>query len=214
MSLPTYRKDPHRLALTLVRLVRSDNWVLATNRYRERVARAALLMDWAATGRLANEAEAVELDTSSTGNPGADALLAAVERDPGRSLDYWISARVPVVFGLAQQLRAVGVWRQVRSPLSHRYRDRRPDELVTLRRGLVWVTEDYLPSEPEMIALALLEQLVMPYPKLISTHLVNDLRCGSLTWVVQLVRDYFEQELPKFTPGPSGSGSFNAAYGS
>lgn len=209
MTLPTYGTDEHPLALTLVRLLLTERCRLTTNPYRDTVARAALLVDWAQAGRLVDGAVSVELDTRPSGNPAADALLTAIGGKPDRSLQYWLTARVPVVPQLAQQLCDRGIWEPVLTPRWLRfsqsttgYRDHRAAELATLRLGLDTIAQDGEPADPQLIALAMLALLVVEPPTVIRAELINEYRCRQLTWIIRLVRGFFEDRLPRLALSP------------
>ncbi|NDI47469.1 GPP34 family phosphoprotein [Goekera deserti] len=83
--------------------------------------RAGLLVDLALAGRLTSTETSIELDSTPTGSPAADALLAAMDADPDRPLDDWLDERA---IGLEQVVAALlesGQWRVTRSgPLRRR----------------------------------------------------------------------------------------------
>jgi hypothetical protein len=202
MTLPGYGPDEHPLALTLTRLLLTERGRLLLNPYRNMVARAALLIDWAQAGRLVDGAVSIELDTRPSGDRGADALLTAIEGKPDRPLQYWLTARVTVIPQLAQQLCDRGIWEPAPSPLWRRfssagYRDRRAAELAPLRLQLAAIGQDGKAADPQLIALAMLAQLVVEPPTLIRAELINEYHCRQLSWIIRLVRDYFEDRLPR-----------------
>ena len=78
-------------------------------------------------------------------------------------------------------------------------RDARDWELWPLRGAI----EEALLSgngQPEMIALGMLAELVAEFPEVVPSAMID--QGGHLTWVLGIVRDYFSEELPRFTRGP------------
>jgi hypothetical protein len=72
--------------------------------------RAALLVDLALAGRLEETADSIALDDSPTGVPPLDALLQAVTRTPGTTLDAWLELPRPNLRDLAEEALRSGRW--------------------------------------------------------------------------------------------------------
>jgi Golgi phosphoprotein 3 GPP34 len=111
-------------ALCLDRRGRPAEWLVCSD-----AVRAGLLLDLALAGRISNGPDSIEIESTPTGFPPADRLLAAVAVEPERSLDGWLAERRLGLRDLVEANVGTGRWQQRRLRFRRdRYRDLRPDQ--------------------------------------------------------------------------------------
>lgn len=214
-GLPDSGDAEHRVTTVLVRLLLLRNGSLWHNPLVDAVLRGALLIDWALSGRLVETDDDFELDTTPSGNPAADALLGRIAAEPDCPLTGWLRREQPTLAELVEPLVATGVL----VPTSHRwprkdgYRDPRGAELPALRRRLCDVIVENQPGEAELVALAVLAQLVGVLGITASAAGDDVVRqAGGVSWLLMAIRDFGAERLTylsfrssrSFTTGGSG----------
>lgn len=190
-DLPVSGDAEHQVSIALVRLLRLRNGTLWHNPLVDPLLRAALLIDWALSGRLVERDTELELDTTPSGRPAADALLARIAAEPERPLTSWLRGEQPTLAELVEPLVATGVLVPVQRWRRIRYRDPHEDELPPLRTRLLAVIRENQQAAPAVIALAVLAQLLGVLSD--GASAADDdvvYRAGNLTWLLVAVRDF------------------------
>ena len=197
-SLSTVSGDSeHRVTVSLVRLLRRPNGSIWHNTLVDPVLRGALLIDWTISGRLVEHDADVELDTTPSGNPVTDALLARIAAKPRRPLTDWLLDEQPTSAELVDTLVANGVLTRTDRRLRRDpYLDPRADELPALRTRLRNVLAGSQQEEPPVVALAVLAQLLGVLGSRASA--VEDdvvAGAGELRGLLTVIRDFGARQL-------------------
>jgi Golgi phosphoprotein 3 GPP34 len=198
-SLPTVNGDSeHQVTISLVRLLRRlGGGVMWHNTLVDPVLRGALLIDWTLSGRLVENDTAIELDTTPSGNPAADALLARIAEFPERPLAEWLLDKHPTEAQLVDFLVANGVLVHTYRRLGQdHYLDSRASELLPLWTRLCGVLEGSSQEEPPVVALAVLAQLLGVLSSQASDA-GDDVvaEAGELTGLLTVIRDFGAEQL-------------------
>ncbi|MGY1744093.1 GPP34 family phosphoprotein [Blastococcus sp. SYSU D00695] len=127
--------------------------------------RCGLLVDLALAGRLTLTGEAVDVDTSPTGAPLFDDLLAAIAVEPERPLDAWFGERRLTARRVVDALVAGRRWQVRRTVLGRRHlvldRARAADDV-----RLDPSRKDLSPADAAVAALGATAHLVGPFREL------------------------------------------------
>ena len=102
--------DGERVATLLALLCLQDDGRLTPSRPAAQAVRAGGLVDLALTGRLVEEAEAIDLLPGPEAGPVAEALVAEVDADPGRQLADLVERGRAGLGEAAGDLVARGLW--------------------------------------------------------------------------------------------------------
>lgn len=84
-------------------------------------ARGALLVDLARAGRLVDETDSIAIDVTRTGFVPADRLLAAMQVEPERPLNWWLDRGGVRMEDVADAAVEAGRWTVRRTLLGRRY---------------------------------------------------------------------------------------------
>ncbi len=109
------------VAARLAAICLDDEGRLADYDIWDTAARAALLVDLARAGRLADDTDTITVDPSPTGFPPADRLLAAMEVEPERPLTWWSDHGGVRLEDVAEGCVQAGRWTSQRRLLGRRY---------------------------------------------------------------------------------------------
>lgn len=153
-------------------------------------ARAALLVDLVRARRLAEDADSISVDTSPTGFPPADRLLAAMAVEPERPLAWWVDHGVVGLEDVAEACVQAGRWTVQRRLLGRRYGV--PSEQAVADRGL-----DEGPSadmSPDTAAVAVLALACGAWRRRPEPVTEDELApTGPLRWICETVATQLEQ---------------------
>jgi hypothetical protein len=192
-SLPVSVDSEHQVSLALARLLRRLGGSLWHNKLVDPVLRGAILIDWTLSGRLVEDDTDIELDTTPTGNPAADALLARISEYPEHPLMQWLLDEQPTQSQLVGYLVENGVFIPTDR---HHYLDSRDYELLPLWTRLCGVIQGDQREEPPVVALAVLAQLLGVLSSRASA--ANDdvvAQAGALTGLLTVIRDFAAERL-------------------
>jgi hypothetical protein len=187
--LPAVSGDSeHQVSIALVRLLRRLDGSLWHNTLVDPILRGALLIDWALSGRLVEQDTTIEVDTTPTGYPAADALLARIAAKPERPLTDWLLQKHPTQAEWVETLVANGALVRTHR---RRYLDSRGHELLPLWTRLRDVQEGSQQEEPPVVALAVCAQLlgVLSWPASAS-HDDVVAQAGELSRILTVINDF------------------------
>lgn len=189
--------DGHVVSTQLVRLLLLDDGRLWHTVLTDPIVRAGLLVDWAASGRLTETTSQLELDTTPTGNPAADALLARIAAGPNHPLTHWLDLRQPTLTTFAAHLEHTGILERkpVRLP-PFAYFDPYVPTLSALRKRLRRIVVEHRDDEPAVVALAVLAQLlgVLGFEASVCSTATFD-RCGQFGQLVEAISAWAKPRL-------------------
>lgn len=188
------------ISTRLIRVCRSSSGALTKTTLLGCATRAAVLADLAFAGALTNTEDGLEVDTAATGFAPADNLLAAIVRQPDKSMEWWLRRGPDSVADVVDELLRTGVWSRRRVGLGHHYeehdRSAVAHDLDQLRDGVSHSDGDvgddgHHELDPPSAALAVIVQAAgagRTGPSRPSNGLV--LACAPVGWLIQDLAGY------------------------